>query len=394
MTTEFQENFEKLQTLRVALVHDWLTGMRGGEKCLEVFCDIFPQADIYTLLHIKGSVAPSIERHRIRTSWIQHLPWVDRNYRNFLPLFPRAIQSLDIKGYDLILSSSHCVAKGVRVPSQTVHIAYIHTPMRYVWDMYPVYFGKNSTAGRPAKIMMPAIRPFLQRWDKHSNDRVHYFLANSDHVRRRILNYYGRQSEVIPPPVDGRLFTISPEPQDYYLIVSALAPYKRIDLAIRAFNRLNKPLVIVGTGPLKTQLQGMAGKNITWLGWQEGKDLRKLYGQCRALIFPGEEDAGITPLEAQVSGRPVVAFGRGGALETVVPLEDYLEGRKDFFSGIFFPEQTEDALGEAIERLEEQAHLLNPDKIRTHGLRFDREIFKERIIQSIIEKIKLERNGT
>jgi glycosyltransferase involved in cell wall biosynthesis len=389
MTIEFKEDLKILQSLRVALVHDWLTGMRGGEKCLEVFCEIFPQADIYTLLHIKGSVSPTIENRPIMTSWIQHLPWVNRKYRNYLPLFPRAIKSFSLKGYDLILSSSHCVAKGIRVDSRTLHIAYIHTPMRYVWEMYDVYFGKESTAGWPARAIMPAIRPFLQKWDIRSNDQVHYFLANSNHVCRRIKRYYNRSAEVIHPPVDTQIFDLFPEPKDYYLLVSALAPYKRVDLAIRAFNRIGKPLVIVGSGPLMTSLQKESGKNITWLGWQSSENLKKLYGECRAFIFPGEEDAGITPLEAQASGRPVIAFGRGGALETVVPLGDFREGKKDFFSGIFFPEQTEESLIEAVQELEGQVHLLNPEKIRAQALTFDRSVFKEKIIKSIIEKIHL-----
>ncbi|MGC1403070.1 MAG: glycosyltransferase [Thermodesulfobacteriota bacterium] len=388
MTTEIQDDQELLRSLRVALVHDWLTGMRGGEKCLEVFCEIFPQADIYTLLHIKGSVSPTIETHRIKTSWIQHLPWVERKYRNYLPLFPRAIESFSLKGYDLILSSSHCVAKGIPVPPGALHVAYIHTPMRYVWDLYDVYFGRESTAGRPAKIIMPAIRPFLQKWDVRSNDRVHYFLANSDHVRRRIMRHYNRPAEVIHPPVDTQAFDLSPEPKDYYLLVSALAPYKRVDLAIRAFNRMGKPLVIVGTGPLMTPLQKESGKTISWLGWQPSESLKKLYGECRAFIFPGEEDAGITPLEAQASGRPVVAFGRGGALETVVPLGDYQEGKRDFFSGIFFPEQTEESFSKAIHILENQIHLLEPERVRTHAGTFDRQVFKERITRSLMQKLK------
>jgi glycosyltransferase involved in cell wall biosynthesis len=388
MTIEFQADPDILKTLRVALVHDWLTGMRGGEKCLEVFGEIFPQADIYTLLHIKGSVSPTIEKHPIKTSWIQHLPWVDRKYRNYLPLFPRAIESFSLKGYDLILSSSHCVAKGIRFDSQALHIAYIHTPMRYVWDMYEVYFGKESTAGWPARTIMPVIRPFLQKWDIRSNDRVHHFLANSNHVRQRIKRYYNRPAEVIHPPVDTQAFDLFQGPKDYYLLVSALAPYKRVDLAIRAFQRLGKPLVIVGTGPLMASLQKESGKNISWLGWQTSENLKKLYGECRAFIFPGEEDAGITPLEAQASGRPVVAFGRGGALETVVPLDEYRDGKKDFFSGIFFPEQSEESLIEAVNTLENHSHLLNPEKVRTHAETFDRQVFKERIIRTILQKLQ------
>lgn len=391
MTDSFFDQLKTLSSLRVALVHDWLTGMRGGEKCLEVFCEIFPQADIYTLLYIKGSVSPIIEKHRIQTTWVQQFPAVDKKYRNYLPLFPLAIKSFSLPGYDLVLSSSHCVAKGIGVPPGALHVAYIHTPMRYVWDMYEVYFGKDSTAGWPAKRLMPLLAPALRRWDVRSNRGVHFFLANSDHVRRRILNCYQRPAEVIFPPVETAAFEISDQPQNYYLIVSALAPYKRIDLAIRAFNRMNKPLVIVGTGPHKEELMKISGKTITWLGWQDQTGLKGLYSHCRAFIFPGEEDAGITPLEAQASGRPVVAFGRGGALETIIPLSDFLEGRKTYFSGIFFPEQTEESLIQAVEGLENQAGLISPQKIRAHAMTFDRAVFKERISRSIMEKLNTHR---
>ncbi len=387
LTEEVEANRKTLSTLKVALVHDWLTGMRGGEKCLEIFCEIFPQANLYTLLHVKGSVSPIIEKHRIQTTWAQHLPGVEKKYRHYLPLFPLALRSIHLKGYDLVLSGSHCVAKGVRVFSPTIHISYIFTPVRYIWDMYDIYFGKDSSAGILVKVVMPFVAAILRRWDVGSSQRVDYLLADSENVRRRILKYYHREAEVIAVPVDTKHFDLSFQPRGYYLMVTALAPYKRVDLAVRAFNRSQKSLIIVGTGPLMDSLKKESGKNITWLGWQPNENLKKLYGECRALIFPGEEDAGITPLEAQASGRPVVAFGRGGALETVVPLEEYLEGRRDFFSGIFFQEQTETALLEAVERLEAHAHLLDPVKMRNHALQFDREVFKDRIIRTISEKI-------
>jgi glycosyltransferase involved in cell wall biosynthesis len=387
MTEPVNENQKNLSSLRVALVHDWLTGMRGGEKCLEIFCEIFPQADLYTLLHVKGSVSATIESHRITTTWAQHLPGIEKRYRNYLPLFPMAIRGIDLKGYDLVLSSSHCVAKGVRIPAGALHISYIFTPIRYVWDMYDIYFGKDSSAGWLVKLVMPAVAAQLRRWDIRSTRGVDYLLADSENVRRRILRYYQREAEVIPVPVDTTQFDLTFKPQDYYLIVSALAPYKRIDLAIKAFIQNQKPLVVVGSGPLMADLQKESGKNISWLGWQPAENLKKLYGECRALIFPGDEDAGITPLEAQASGRPVVGFGRGGALETIVPLQDYLQGRQDFFGGVFFHEQTESALVEAVEQLEQHAHLLNPNKIRAHALQFDREVFRERMIETITEKL-------
>jgi glycosyltransferase involved in cell wall biosynthesis len=385
--TQIRPNKSSLSSLRVALVHDWLTGMRGGEKCLECFCELFPQADLYTLLHVKGSVSPTIERHRILTTWAQHLPGVEKRYRHYLPLFPLAVRSMDLRGYDLVLSGSHCVAKGVRIHPPTLHISYVFTPIRYIWDMYDSYFGQKSSAGFLVKMIMPALAGILRRWDVRTSQKVDYLLADSENVRRRILKYYRREAEVIPVPVDTKHFDLSFQPRDYYLMVTALAPYKRIDLAVSAFNRNKKPLRVAGSGPLLASLQKESGRNISWLGWQSNENLKQLYGECRALIFPGEEDAGITPLEAQASGRPVVAYGRGGVLETVVPLEAYLEGRTDFFSGVLFQEQTETALREAVERLEKHAHLLNPARIRDHALQFDREIFKERILQTIVQKL-------
>jgi len=389
--THIRPNKSSLSSLRVALVHDWLTGMRGGEKCLECFCELFPQADLYTLLHVKGSVSPTIEQHRILTTWAQHLPGVEKRYRHYLPLFPFAVRSMDLRGYDLVLSGSHCVAKGVRIHPPTLHISYVFTPIRYIWDMYDSYFGRNSSAGFLVKMVMPALAGMLRRWDVRTSQKVDYLLADSENVRRRILKYYRREAEVIPVPVDTKHFDLTFQPRDYYLMVTALAPYKRIDLAVSAFNRNKKPLRVAGSGPLLASLQKESGRNISWLGWQSNENLKQLYGECLALIFPGEEDAGITPLEAQASGRPVVAYGRGGVLETVVPLEAYLEGRTDFFSGVLFQEQTETALREAVARLEKHAHLLNPARIRDHALQFDREIFKERILQTIIQK--LNRNG-
>jgi glycosyltransferase involved in cell wall biosynthesis len=253
--------------------------------------------------------------------------------------------------------------------------------------MYDIYFGKDSSAGFLVRMLMPFVAALLRRWDVRSTQGVDYLLADSENVRRRILKYYHREAEVIPVPVDTKHFDLSFQPRDYYLMVTALAPYKRIDLAVSAFNRNKKPLRVAGSGPLLASLQKESGRNISWLGWQSNENLKQLYGECRALIFPGEEDAGITPLEAQASGRPVVAYGRGGVLETVVPLEAYLEGRTDFFSGVLFQEQTETALREAVERLEKHAHLLNPARIRDHALQFDREIFKERILQTIVQKL-------
>jgi len=269
--------------LRVALVHDWLTGMRGGEKVLEVFCEIFPQADLYTLLYIPGSISDIIANREIKTSFIQKLPTAKKHYRSMLPLFPMAIESFNLEGYDLVLSSSHCVAKGVMTAPKTLHVSYIHTPMRYVWDMYHEYFGeKRGLKGKAISLFAH----YLRMWDVCSSKRVDYFISNSRHVARRVEKYYGRASTVIYPPVDCGRFRILPAPEDYYLMVSAFAPYKRIDLAIEAFNLLGLKLKIVGTGQEEKKLRKMARGNIEFLGRRTDSEIADYYGRCRALIFP------------------------------------------------------------------------------------------------------------
>ncbi|MEX2088527.1 MAG: glycosyltransferase, partial [Bacteroidota bacterium] len=301
----------------IAIVHDWLTGMRGGEKVLEVLCELHPGADLFTLLHNPGTVSPAIERMSIRTSFVNSLPFKENGYRRYLPLFPRAIESFDFSPYDLILSTSHCVAKGAVPRAGALHICYCHTPMRYVWEMYDDYFGKGR-AGVLTRAAMKFFAPRLRQWDVRSSDRVHFYVANSQNVARRIHRHYGRAADVIHPPVDTSLFRSSERDEGYYLIVSALVPYKRVDLAVRVFNILGERLLVVGKGPELETLKAMASKRIEFLGWQPDSELAGLYAGCRALVFPGVEDFGIVPLEAMASGKPVIAFGRGGALETVV----------------------------------------------------------------------------
>ena len=354
----------------MALVHDWLTGMRGGEKCLEVLCELLPGATLFTLLHRPGSVSPAIERHPIRTSFVQRLPFAATRYRHYLPLFPRAIERFDLRGYRLIVSSSHCVAKGVIPPAGALHLCYCHTPMRYVWDLFDDYFAVE----RVGWLRHAVIRHFarrLRRWDRATADRVHHFIANSRHVAQRIERCYGRQAEVIYPPVDTAFFAAAEKNDGYFLVVSALAPYKRVDLAVEAFNRLGLRLLIVGSGPEAGRLQARAKKNVEFLGWQSDAQLRHLYAGCRALIFPGVEDFGIVPVEAMASGKPVIAFARGGALETVLP----------GVSGLLFPEQTVESLVDAARRFDEGRFA--PQTIRAHALRFDRENYRRRMKQFI-----------
>jgi len=363
--------------LKIALVHDWLTGMRGGEKVLEVLCELYPQAALFTLLHNKGSVSPVIEEMEIHTSFIDRLPYKSGRYRNYLPLFPRAIESFDFSGYDLILSTSHAVAKGARPAPGALHICYCHTPMRYVWEQYDQYFGPGR-AGLLTRAAMSFFAPRLRKWDAGSSSRVHSFVANSQNVAERIRQYYQRTADVIYPPVSVDQFTVSERDDGYYLIVSALVPYKRVDLAVDAFKRSGERLLIVGTGPESSRLQSLASRNIEFLGWQPDTELVGLYARCRALIFPGIEDFGIVPLEAMASGKPVVAFGQGGALETVV--DDPQRA-----TGVFFREQTPEALREALVKL--RGLKLNPHIIRAHAEQFDRKIFKENYRRYVERKL-------
>ena len=353
-------------------MHDWLTGMRGGERCLEVFCELFPDADLFTLLHVPGSVSPLIERRSVETSFIQRLPNAPARYRSYLPLFPAAVSRFDLRGYDLILSSSHAVAKSVRVPPGALHVCYCFTPMRYVWDLYGEYFGRS--AGVLTRAVMPPVAALLRRWDRRTAARVHHFVAISRFVADRIRRAYGRAADVIYPPVDVARFRLDEAPGDFYLVVSALTPYKRVDLAVKAARRLGRRLVVVGTGPEARRLEALAGAGVELLGWRDDAEVARLYARCRALIFPTVEDFGITPLEAMASGRPVIAIGRGGALETVVP-----PGSVEPPTGLFFENQTVEDLIHAMQDLERDPGRFEPKALRRRAEGFDRPLFKARV---------------
>ena len=360
-----------LEGLKVALVHDWLTGMRGGEKCLEVLCELFPEADLYTLLHQKGKLSQNIESRSIRTSFVQHLPFGLKKYRHYLPLFPLAIEQFDLSAYDLIVSSSHCVAKGVRRNNSTYHISYVHTPMRYVWDQFNTYFRQPRTSW-PVRIGAELMRPYLQRWDRNTAKRVDTFLCNSNNIRKKILEYYGRESQVIYPPVDLSLFKPGDTKADFYLMVGAFAPNKRVDLAVHAFNQLKLPLKISGSGQDEEYCRSIAGETIEFLGTLSNEKLLELYQQARALVFPGEDDFGITPLEAQACGTPVIAFAAGGVLETVTDQ-----------TGLFFKEQNVEALVKAVEIMERKWEVFVPEKFQEQLSRFGRGHFKEQMAHAI-----------
>ena len=363
---------------RVALVHDWLTGMRGGERCLEVLCELFPDAPLFTLVHAPGRVSSVIEQRRIVTSFIQRLPnAVARSwYRYYLPLFPAAVGRFDLRDYDLIVSMSHCAAKAVPVPPGALHLCYCFSPMRYVWDLYDDYFGRGR--GPAMRLLAGPLARRLQSWDRRT-DGVHHFVAISRHIAERIRRVYDRPAEVIYPPVDVARFEIADAGDDYYLVVSALIPYKRIDLAVVAATRLERPLVVVGTGPEEARLRAMAGPTVTFLGWRSDTEVAGLYARCRALVFPAVEDFGIAPLEAAAAGRPTIALGRGGARETMVGLDDGDAAP----TALFFTEQSVDALVDAMLRFERARDRFDPKALRARAERFDRPIFKQRLAQWI-----------
>jgi glycosyltransferase involved in cell wall biosynthesis len=357
---------------KIALIHDWLNGMRGGEKVLEVITDIFPDSDIFTLLLDENKISQKILSHKITTSFIQRLPFWRSKYRSYLPFFTRAIERFDLSEYDLVISISHCVAKGAIPAKNAMHICYCLSPVRYVWQFYDQYFGRN-----PLKRLV--LKPFLnkiRRWDYESCSRVNQFVAISKTVAERIKKFYGREADIIYPPVDTAYFTPAEKPsrEDYFLVVSALVPYKRIDLAVGAFNKLGLPLRIVGNGPELKKLKRMASDNIVFEGWLSDDEVRERYRSCRALIFPGEEDFGLTPIEANACGAPVIAFRKGGVVESVV----------DGVTGIFFDEQTEDSLIEAVKKFEISKFDINA--CRAQSLKFDTEVFKEKFSDYILLK--------
>jgi|TARA_B110000116_G_scaffold62639_1_gene53671 glycosyltransferase involved in cell wall biosynthesis len=360
-----------LEGCKIALVHDWLTGMRGGEKCLEVLCELFPDADLYTLIHQKGELSDTIEAMPIHTSFVQHLPFGLKRYRHYLPLFPTAIEQFDFSAYDLIVSSSHCVAKGVKHDDSAYHISYVHAPMRYVWDQFNTYF-RHSRTSLPVRIGAELIRPYLQRWDRNTAKRVDTFLCNSDNIRKKILEYYGRESQVIYPPVDLTRFKPGDTKTGYYLMVGAFAPNKRVDLAVEAFNQLKLPLKISGSGQDEEYCRSIAGANIEFLGTLSNEKLLEVYQQARALVFPGEDDFGITPLESQACNTPVIAFASGGALETVTEQ-----------TGVFFAEQNVEALIEAVEKMERSWKSFAPEAFQLQTSRFDRGQYKEQMAHAI-----------
>ncbi len=351
--------------MRVAIIHYWLVGMRGGEKVLEALCDIFPTADIYTHVCDPAAISETIKAHTIRTTFIQTLPYARRMYKRYLPLMPMALEQIDLGAYDLVISSESGPAKGVIPTSPALHICYCHSPMRYIWNMYNRYYDSSRLVTR---LMMPPMAHYLRTWDVATANRVDDFVANSTTVAHRIKSYYRRDAAVIHPPVDTASFRPVPASEigDYYLMAGELVSYKRPDLAVEAFNRLRAKLVVIGGGEMLNQLRKIAGPTVTIMGSQPFDVLKHHYAHCKALVFPGEEDFGIVPVEAMASGRPVIAFGRGGATETVVANK----------TGVFFQTQTTEELMDAVDRMERLD--FNPADAVSRAAEFRRDVFVDR----------------
>ncbi len=363
---------------KVALIHDWLPGLRGGDYLLEAIAELYPEAEIFTLLEIPGRISPAL-RNRVRhTSALQKIPGATDRYRHFLPVMPSLIERFDLSEYDLVISSSHCVAKGVRKRPGAIHVSYVHAPMRYIWDRYEDYFGPGR-ASLPVRMAAASVRPYLQRWDRRVStpDRVDQIICNSRFIAERVRRFYGRDSEVIYPFADLGRFVLPRQPGQEYLIVGAFAPYKRVDLAIQAFNRLGLPLVIAGGGQDEERLHAMAGPTIRFVRSPTNDEIDRLYATCKAFVFPGMEDFGITPLEAMASGAPVIAYGEGGAAETVTEK-----------TGAFFRPQTVEALMEVVQRFEKGEIAPRGEDCRARAGEFSRDRFKEQFKKAVDDVLR------
>lgn len=356
--------------MRVALVHDWLVTMGGAERVLEEVAALFPEAPIYTGVVDRARLSPFLQNRTIIPTFVQSLPFSQRWYNRYLPLLMYGMEQFDLSSYDLVISSSAAVAKGVITRAETRHISYVHTPMRYAWDLYHEYRTREAR-GVSQRLMGPVFH-YMRLWDRLSADRVDTLIANSTAVQRRIQKHYRRSAEIIFPPVAVDRFSVSSEPGQYYLVWSRLVSYKRFDLAVEAATRLKVPLLVAGDGPERARLEKIAGPTVKFLGRVDDAELNQLIGGAKALLFPGEEDFGITPVEMQAAGRPVIAYGRGGVLDSVVHQE----------TGWLFGEQTVDALMEAI--LEAERVDFSAARIRENAERFRPELFRERFRAAVL----------
>jgi glycosyltransferase involved in cell wall biosynthesis len=352
--------------VKVAIVHDYLSQMGGAERVVVALHGLFPTAPIYTSIFDPASTWPELRTADIRPTWMQRLPGMPTHFKKYLLVYPSAIEGLPLDGYDLVLSSSSAYAKAARSRAGALHVCYCHNPMRFIWDYDRYVYGER--VGAAARALLPLARSYLRRWDLRTAGRPHAYIANSSAVAERIRRYYGRSSEVIPPPVRLGPEPAGDQPGDYYLVVSRLSGYKRLDLAIEAFNRLGLPLIVVGDGPVRAELERQASPHIRFLGRRPDHEVAALYAGCRGLVVPGEEDFGITQVEANAAGRPVIAYAGGGALDIVV------EGT----TGVLVPAQTVDAIADGVRRAE--ATRWDARVIRRHAERFGEESFRDRLV--------------
>lgn len=372
------------KSLQVAIVQYWMNGYGGAERLLEAWADIFPNAHLYAPMASEQGIPAKLRHMPLKTSFLGHIPGIKLWHRHFFPLYPYALEQFDLRGYDLVISSESGPAKGVITGPRTCHICYCHSPMRYIWDMYHEYRKDMNTVTRT---IFSLTAHYARIWDVTTAARVDYFLANSRHVASRIQKYYRRESTVIHPPVDVSAGYISSEREDYYLVVSRLVPYKRVDLAIEACNRLGRRLRIVGTGPEYRRLRKLAGRSIEFVGKLDICPLKESYARCRALLFPAEEDFGIVPVEAQSFGRPVIAFGSGGVLETVVGLSPDVQLDVSHSTGLFFDDQSPESLAQTMMRFETLESKFRPEVIRAHAQQFSEERFKTEFSEFVGEKL-------
>lgn len=390
LATPYTHSTSDLSRLRVAIVHYWFVSRRGGERVVEAIADLFPQADLYFLLYNADALPPSLRKRQIKASFLQSLPGGIKWHRHLLPLYPLAVEQFDLRGYDLVISSESGPAKGVITSTQTCHVCYCHSPMRYLWDMYHDYRSDLKGLKRGS---FSLISHYLRMWDLATATRVDRFIANSHHVAKRIEKHYGRQAAVIHPPVDIPDFPSASGPEEFYLTVGQLVAYKRTDLAIEACNRLKRPLYVVGEGEEYKKLRRLAGPTVQFLGRQEDNTVRELYRSCRALLFPGEEDFGIVPVEAQGFGRPVIAYGKGGVLDTVnglLPGNAFHPGA----TGVFFQHQSIEDLVQAIQFFEQWESRFLPANIHAHAKSFSAVRFEREMAAFLAESWKDFQRGT
>lgn len=364
--------------MKVALVHDFLVKLGGAERVLEVFCKMFPDAPIYTLFYDEDKVGDVFPEERVKCSFLQDYPdFLKKRYRFLVNKFPRAVEEFDFSGYDLVISSNTAFSHGILTPLKTKHLCYCHSPMRYAWDWSNEYREENKIRGLKSIFYSPLIK-YLREWDFLASDRPDMYVANSRNVKNRISKYYKQDSEVIYPPVDVDRFKTSKSHSGYFLIVSTLTPYKKIDLAVQLFNKIGRKLVIIGDGPQRDFLESIAGDNIDFLGFKDDETVTEYMRNCRALIFPGEEDFGITPVEAMACGKPVLAFGKGGCTESIVT------GK----TGEFFFEPTVESMEDGLARLLYNEKFYRPLTIRRHSSQFSRDVFEKKIKKKIREVVR------